>query len=82
MEGVLQAVAAPKPECIVFCFREVEGVDTQPADIVIDMFNTSCIYSIKMSQALLSLWEMLVVLHQLPKRNREIRSGSFFRRGL
>ena len=24
---------------VVFCFREVEGVDTQPADIVIDMFN-------------------------------------------
>ena len=28
----------------VFCFREVEGVDTQPVDIVIDMFDASCIF--------------------------------------
>ena len=56
-------------------FREVEGVDTQPVDIVIDMFDASCIFCRKMSQALLSLWE--TVLHQFPKSVTWNRRNSF-----
>ena len=44
----------PEAGVHVFCFREVEGVDTQPVDIVMICLMPPA-YSIKMSQALLSL---------------------------
>ena len=63
----------------VFCFREVEGVDTQPVDIVIDMFDASCIFYQDVAGIVVALGN--AVLHQFPKRNREILVGNFFRRG-
>ena len=63
---------------VVFCFREVEGVDTQPADIVIDMFIPPA-YSIKIAGIVVALGN--VVLHQLPKRNREILVGKLLPQG-
>ena len=46
VEGVLQLryTASEAGVHAVFCFREVEGVDTQPVDIVIDMFDASGIF--------------------------------------
>ena len=80
-EGVLQLVYSLEAGVhAVFCFREVEGVDTQPVDIVIDMFDAPA-YSIKMSQALLSLWEMLYCIRFLSVIVKSW-SGNFFRRGL
>ena len=50
---------------VVFCFREVEGVDTQPADIVIDMFNyLPCIFYQDVAGIVVAL-EMLYCISSL-----------------
>ena len=53
--------------------REVEGVDTQPVDIVIDMFDASGIFYQDVAGIVVALGN--AVLHQFPKRNREILVG-------
>lgn len=63
----------------VFCFREVEGVDTQPVDIVIDMFDASCIFYQDVAGIVVALGN--AVLHQFPKRNREILVGKLLPQG-
>ena len=64
----------------VFSFREVEGVDTQPVDIVIDMFDASYILS-RCRRHCCRFGKCCIA--SVPKRNREISwSGNFFRRGL
>ena len=64
----------------VFCFREVEGVDTQPVDIVIDMFDASCIFYQDVAGIVVALGN--AVLHQFPKRNREILGSGNFPQGV
>ena len=64
-EGVLQLryTASKLGACRLLFPREVEGVDTQPADIVIDMFNTSCIFYQDVAGIVVALGN--AVLHQL-----------------
>ena len=60
--------------------REVEGVDTQPVDIVIDMFDASCIFYQDVAGIVVALGN--AVLHQFPKRNRENLVGKLLPQGL
>ena len=62
----------------VFCFREVEGVDTQPVDIVIDMFDASCIFYQDVAGIVVA-WEMLYCISSLSVIVKSW-SGNFFRR--
>ena len=61
-------------------FREVEGVDTQPVDIVIDMFDASCIFYQDVAGIVVALGN--AVLHQFLKRNHEILVGKLLPQGL
>ena len=64
-EGVLQLrYTASKLECMPSSVSErgVEGVDTQPVDIVIDMFDASCIFYQDVAGIVVALGN--AVLHQ------------------
>ena len=67
------------PHQLFIDIREVEGVDTQPVDIVIDMFDASCIFYQDVAGIVVALGN--AVLHQFPKRNREILVGKLLPQG-
>ena len=60
--------------------ERLEGVDTQPVDIVIDMFDASCIFYQDVAGIVVALGN--AVLHQFLSVIVKSWSGNFFPQGL
>ena len=80
-EGVLQLrYTASKLECMPSSVSErLKESILKPVDIVIDMFDASCIFYQDVAGIVVALGN--AVLHQFPKRNREILVGKLLPQG-